>query len=57
VTGQQSDPTAADVLIIGFGFSVIPLLREMDREGRSYLRKEFCVASGLILLQFFGERR
>jgi len=39
--GETAAPGAAetidvDILVVGFGFSVIPLLRELDRSGRSY---------------------
>ena len=32
----RQDPIAVDTLIVGFGFSVIPLLRELEARGQAY---------------------
>ncbi|MCB9793655.1 MAG: hypothetical protein H6741_13105 [Alphaproteobacteria bacterium] len=33
---MRQDPTQVDTLIVGFGFSVIPLLRELEARGQPY---------------------
>ncbi|MCA9657344.1 MAG: hypothetical protein KC486_03300 [Myxococcales bacterium] len=33
---MRTDREAVDILIVGFGFSVIPLLRELERRGQRY---------------------
>ena len=36
VVQNQSDPIEVDILIIGFGFSVVPLVRELDLSKKTY---------------------
>jgi len=35
-SAPSQDPTPVDTLIVGFGFSVIPLLRELEARGQEY---------------------